>query len=64
MQSGFARAGSGKMWGFQLQDVVPDIVTMGKPMGASFPTRNALSRTRSPSLAHLLSISLSLSRSL
>jgi len=37
VQSGFGRAGEGKMWGFELHDVIPDIVTMGKPMGNGFP---------------------------
>ena len=32
VQVGFGRVGS-HFWGFQTQDVVPDIVTMGKPMG-------------------------------
>ena len=31
VQVGFGRVGS-HWWAFQLQDVVPDIVTMGKPM--------------------------------
>ncbi|EKX33447.1 hypothetical protein GUITHDRAFT_90739 [Guillardia theta CCMP2712] len=37
VQSGFGRAGEGKMWGFELGDAVPDIVTLGKPMGNGFP---------------------------
>lgn len=37
VQSGFGRAGEGKMWGFQLAAAEPDIVTMGKPMGNGFP---------------------------
>ena len=32
VQVGFGRVGS-QFWGFQLQGVVPDIVTMGKPIG-------------------------------
>lgn len=38
VQVGFGRVGS-KWWAFQLQgdDVVPDIVTMGKPMGNGHP---------------------------
>lgn len=36
VQVGFGRVGSA-FWGFQLQGVVPDIVTMGKPMGNGFP---------------------------
>ncbi|MBI3405128.1 MAG: aminotransferase class III-fold pyridoxal phosphate-dependent enzyme [Acidobacteria bacterium] len=36
VQVGFGRAGS-HMWAFELQGVVPDIVTMGKPIGNGFP---------------------------
>ncbi len=36
VQAGFGRTGK-KMWGHQLYDVVPDIVTMGKPMGNGYP---------------------------
>ena len=36
MQCGFGRVGS-HFWGFQLQDVVPDMVTLGKPIGNGFP---------------------------
>jgi 4-aminobutyrate aminotransferase-like enzyme len=36
VQVGFGRLGS-HFWGFQSQDVVPDIVTMGKPMGNGHP---------------------------
>jgi 4-aminobutyrate aminotransferase-like enzyme len=36
VQAGFARTGS-RMWGFQRHDVVPDLVTMGKPMGNGHP---------------------------
>ena len=36
VQVGFGRVGS-RFWGFELQDVVPDIVTMGKPMGNGHP---------------------------
>jgi 4-aminobutyrate aminotransferase-like enzyme len=36
VQPGFGRCGT-CMWGFQRHDVVPDIVTMGKPMGNGFP---------------------------
>jgi 4-aminobutyrate aminotransferase-like enzyme len=36
VQVGFGRVGK-KFWGFELQDVVPDIVTMGKPMGNGHP---------------------------
>ena len=36
VQIGFGRVGSA-LWGFQLQGVVPDIVTLGKPMGNGHP---------------------------
>lgn len=36
VQIGFGRTGTG-MWGFELQNVCPDIVTMGKPIGNGHP---------------------------
>jgi 4-aminobutyrate aminotransferase-like enzyme len=36
VQSGFGRTGDA-LWGFQRHDVIPDIVTMGKPMGNGYP---------------------------
>lgn len=36
VQVGFGRVGS-QFWGFQLQGVIPDIVTLGKPMGNGHP---------------------------
>ncbi|MFC2133597.1 aminotransferase class III-fold pyridoxal phosphate-dependent enzyme [Bacteroidota bacterium] len=36
VQVGFGRVGE-KYWGFELQDVVPDIVTLGKPIGNGHP---------------------------
>lgn len=36
VQPGFARTGS-HMWGFQRHGVVPDMVTLGKPMGNGYP---------------------------
>jgi 4-aminobutyrate aminotransferase-like enzyme len=36
VQTGFGRVGK-KFWGFQTQGVVPDIVTMGKPIGNGHP---------------------------
>lgn len=36
VQAGFGRSGT-KMWGFQRHGLVPDIVTMGKAMGAGHP---------------------------
>lgn len=36
VQTGFGRVGE-RFWAFELQGVVPDIVTMGKPMGNGHP---------------------------
>ena len=36
VQTGFGRVGE-TFWAFQLHDVVPDIVTLGKPIGNGFP---------------------------
>jgi 4-aminobutyrate aminotransferase-like enzyme len=36
VQVGFGRAGS-HFWAFEIQEVVPDIVTLGKPMGNGHP---------------------------
>ena len=36
VQVGFGRLGRW-FWGFQMQDVIPDIVVLGKPMGNAFP---------------------------
>jgi 4-aminobutyrate aminotransferase-like enzyme/Ser/Thr protein kinase RdoA (MazF antagonist) len=36
VQVGFGRMGD-KFWGFETQDVIPDIVTMGKPIGNGHP---------------------------
>jgi len=36
VQPGFGRTGA-HMWGFQRHSVVPDLVTLGKPMGNGFP---------------------------
>ncbi|PTQ12118.1 aspartate aminotransferase family protein [Sphingomonas oleivorans] len=43
VQPGFGRTGS-HMWGFQRHDVVPDIVTLGKPMGNGQPIAGLLTR--------------------
>ena len=43
VQSGFARTGD-CMWGFQRHNVVPDIITMGKPMGNGYPVAGLASR--------------------
>lgn len=36
VQPGFGRTG-GNMWGFQRHDVLPDMVSLGKPMGNGYP---------------------------
>jgi len=36
VQTGFGRTGSG-FWGYELHDVVPDIIVMGKPIGNGHP---------------------------
>lgn len=43
VQPGFGRTGN-HMWGFQRHDVVPDIVTMGKPMGNGHPISAVVTR--------------------
>ncbi len=43
VQAGFARTGS-CMWGFQRHGLVPDIVTMGKPMGNGHPIAGVVAR--------------------
>ena len=48
VQAGFGR--TGRWWGYEMMDCVPDIVTMGKPMGAGIPlsgtgTSNAIAST-------------------
>ncbi|WP_296319953.1 aspartate aminotransferase family protein [Reyranella sp.] len=43
VQAGFARMGS-HMWGFQRHGVVPDLVTMGKPMGNGYPIAGVVAR--------------------
>ncbi len=42
VQPGFGR--TGMMWGFMRHDVLPDIVTMGKPMGNGYPMSAAVTR--------------------
>ncbi|MEC4671935.1 MAG: aminotransferase class III-fold pyridoxal phosphate-dependent enzyme, partial [Nitrospirota bacterium] len=44
VQVGFGRVGS-HFWGFQTQEVVPDIVTMGKPMGNGHPLAAVVTTT-------------------
>ena len=43
VQAGFARLGE-TMWGFSRHDVLPDIVTMGKPMGNGMPLSGVVFR--------------------
>ncbi|HEU4985653.1 MAG TPA: aspartate aminotransferase family protein [Rhizobiaceae bacterium] len=43
VQPGFGRTGDG-MWGFQRHGVVPDMVTMGKPMGNGHPMAGMAAR--------------------
>jgi 4-aminobutyrate aminotransferase-like enzyme len=43
VQSGFGRTGT-HMWGYQRHGIVPDIVTMGKPMGNGLPIAGLVAR--------------------
>jgi len=43
VQSGFGRFGS-HMWGYQKLGVVPDVVTLGKPMGNGHPLAGVIAR--------------------
>lgn len=43
VQPGFARTGD-SMWGFERHGVVPDIVTLGKPMGNGYPMAGMIVR--------------------
>ncbi|MFG1413208.1 aspartate aminotransferase family protein [Xanthobacter sp. VTT E-85241] len=43
VQPGFGRTGSG-MWGFARHGLVPDVVTMGKPMGNGIPMGGVVTR--------------------
>ena len=44
VQAGFGRLGEG-MWGFERHGVVPDLVTMGKPMGNGHPIAALVGRS-------------------
>ena len=44
VQPGFGRTGE-HFWGFEADDFVPDIVTMGKPMGNGYPLAATVTRT-------------------
>lgn len=50
VQGGFGRFGK-HFWGFQYDDVIPDIVTMGKPMGNGHPIAAVVTR---PEIAETL----------
>ncbi|MEN3791351.1 aspartate aminotransferase family protein [Fulvimarina sp. MAC3] len=52
VQPGFARTGDG-FWGFERHGVLPDMVTMGKPMGNGFPMAGLAARP--DHLAHFAS---------
>lgn len=43
VQSGFGRSGT-HMWGHERHGVVPDIVTLGKPMGNGYPVAGLVAR--------------------
>lgn len=43
VQAGFGR--TGRMWGHELMGFLPDIVTMGKPMGNGYPISALVSRS-------------------
>ncbi|MFC4175450.1 aspartate aminotransferase family protein [Microvirga sp. GCM10011540] len=43
VQPGFGRTG-GQMWGFERHGLVPDIVTLGKPMGNGHPVAGMVAR--------------------
>lgn len=43
VQPGFARTGAG-FWGFENHQVVPDMITMGKPMGNGYPIAGLATR--------------------
>ncbi|MFK8253824.1 aspartate aminotransferase family protein [Ancylobacter terrae] len=43
VQPGFGRTGR-QMWGFERHGLVPDIVTLGKPMGNGFPVGGVVTR--------------------
>lgn len=45
VQPGFGRTGA-HMWGFQRHNVVPDLVTLGKPMGNGFPIGAVVGRKK------------------
>ncbi len=50
VQGGFGRLGQ-HFWGFQFDDAIPDIVTLGKPMGNGHPLAAVVTR---PEIAEIL----------
>ena len=48
VQIGMARVGT-SFWGFEMHDVIPDIVTMGKPLGSGHPLAAVIT---TPEIAH------------
>lgn len=48
VQIGMARVGT-HFWGFEMHDVIPDIVTMGKPIGSGHPLAAVVT---TPQIAH------------
>jgi 4-aminobutyrate aminotransferase-like enzyme len=44
VQTGFGRPGS-HLWGFQASGLVPDVVTLGKPMGNGHPVAAVITRS-------------------
>jgi 4-aminobutyrate aminotransferase-like enzyme len=50
VQCGFGRLGQ-HFWGFQFDDVIPDIITMGKPIGNGHPLAAVVTR---PEIAEIL----------
>jgi len=52
VQGGFGRLGQ-HFWGFQFDDAIPDIVTLGKPMGNGHPLAAVVAR---PEIAETLAV--------
>jgi 4-aminobutyrate aminotransferase-like enzyme len=50
VQAGFCR--TGKWWGYEVMDCVPDIVAMGKPMGAGYPLSGVGTRAEIADVFH------------
>ncbi|GAA4013413.1 aspartate aminotransferase family protein [Streptomyces plumbiresistens] len=49
VQAGFGRLGAG-MWGFDRHGLVPDLVTLGKPMGNGYPLAGIVTRAEIASI--------------